>query len=398
MKEAIQFLDESFEDFSKQEESIRINSRGTLVTASIADLHFPVKNIGPERQYEILEQQFISKIANLPKLDIIFVLGDLYDHKVLTTSDAALYASMFVGKLVELCRARNISLIIIQGTLTHESNQLKLYYHYMYDKTVDVRIVTRLQFEIVKGVKILCIPELYGVEETEYQHYLNGSGFYDMAIMHGTIEGAVYGNNTTGNSRLFHIDDFMNCRGPIISGHVHKPGKFGDAFYYCGSPYPWSFADDHNKGFILMAYNLDTRNYILDYEWIKSFRYETITISDMVKDPQITIAYIDKLKQEQGIDFIRVIFDTDVQKIHKMLINNNYQGNPNVTLSFPATEEERIQQQKQQEEDSKLAQYIFLTNPALSDEEKFCMYVNMLKGQENYITVDKLREILNMEV
>lgn len=374
------------------------NKRGSIVTASIADLHFPVKNIGPETQYEILEQQFLSKIVNLPRLDIVFVLGDLYDHKVLTTSDAALYASMFIGKLVEICRAKNASLIIINGTLTHESNQLKLYYHYMYDNTVDVRVITRLQFELVKGVRILCIPELYGIEEEVYQHYLNGSGFYDMAIMHGTIEGAVYGNNTTGNSRLFNISDFMNCRGPILSGHVHKPGKFGDAFYYCGSPYPWTYADDHDKGFILMAYNLDERKYYLDYEWIHSFKYETITISDMVKDPQITIAYIDKIKQEKGIDFIRVIFDTDVQKIHKMIINNNYQGNPNVSLSFQATEEEKVLQQKQQEEDSRLLQYTFLTNPALSDEEKFCMYVNMLKGQDNYITVDQLKEILNMEV
>ena len=68
-----------------------------------------------------------------------------------------------------------------------------------------------------------------------------------MAVLHGTMEGSVYGNNTTGNSRLFHIEDFMNCRGPILGGHVHKPGTFGDSFYYCGSPYAWSFADDHNK-------------------------------------------------------------------------------------------------------------------------------------------------------
>ena len=374
-------------------------SRGTLIAASIADLHFPVKNIGPEMQYKILEEQFIAKIVNLPKLDIIFVLGDLYDHKVLTTSDAALYASMFIGKLVELCRVRNITLIILQGTLTHDSNQLKLYYHYMYDNTVDVRIVTKIQIELVKGARILCIPELYGIDESEYQKFFTYSGFYDLAVLHGTMEGSVYGNNTTGNSRLFHIEDFMNCRGPILGGHVHKPGTYGDSFYYCGSPYAWSFADDHNKGFILLAYNLDTRKYYLDYEWIKSFKYETITISEIINnDPQVTIAHIDKLKQEQGIDFLRVIFDTDVQKVPRMIISNNYQGNQNITLQFPNTQEEIKQIQKQQEENERLSKYEFLTNPQYSDEEKFCMYVNMLKGQDNFITVDGLRKILEEDI
>lgn len=148
-----------------------------------------------------------------------------------------------------------------------------------------------------------------------------------------------------------------------------------------------------------MAYNLDTRKYYLDYEWIQSFKYETITISEIINnDPQVTIAHIDKLKQEQGIDFLRVIFDTDVQKVPRMIIGNNYQGNQNVTLQFPNTQEEIQQIQKQQEENERLSKYGFLTNPQYSDEEKFCMYVNMLKGQDNFITVDGLRKILEEDV
>ena len=50
-------------------------SRGTLIAASIADLHFPVKNIGPEMQYKILEEQFIAKIVNLPKFGYNLCIG-----------------------------------------------------------------------------------------------------------------------------------------------------------------------------------------------------------------------------------------------------------------------------------------------------------------------------------
>lgn len=386
--------------FDNQDEEIMqyntntISQRGTKIIASIADLHFPVKNIVPQNQFTILDEQFLSKIEQLPKLDIVTVLGDLYDHKVLTTSDAALYASMFIGKLVEICRSKGSTLLVIQGTLQHDSNQLKLYYHYMHDDSIDVRIITQIQFEYVKGMRILCIPELYGIEESIYQHFLFGSGFYDLAIMHGAFEGAIYGNNA-GNSRLFHIEDFLNCRGPILSGHVHKPDCFKNHFYYCGSPYCWSFADDHQKGFILLAYNLDTYQYYLDWEEIKSFRYETITIDSIINnDPQVTIAYIDQLKKDRGIDFIRIVFTDQVQKVQKMILNNNYRDNQNVSLVFPSTEEEIMIKKQEEEMNQQWSKYKYLTDPKISDEEKFCMYVNQLKGQEGYITVDELKRIL----
>ena len=368
-------------------------SRGTLISAHIADLHFPVSNIGPEMQFSILDEQFIQKINNLPKLDLVTVLGDLYDHKVLASSDAALYASMFIGKVIEICKRKNATLIIIQGTLSHDSNQLKLYYHYMHDPSIDVRIVTRVQFEYVKNMKILCIPELYGVEESLYKHFLSGSGFYDMALMHGTIQGAVFGDNV-GTGRLFRIEDFMNCRGPILSGHVHKPDCFNHDFYYCGSPYAWSFADDHRKGFILCALNLDTFKYYIDWEEIKSFVYQTITIDEIVNhDPQTTITYIDKLKAN-GIDYIRIQFDTQISKIERMILNNNYRDNEYVKLQFPNTEEEIYRKKQEEKLDEDIEKYKFIIDPKISDEEKFCIYVNMLKGEDGYLTVDKLRALL----
>ncbi len=388
------YFDDNQDEEIMQYQSNQIIKRGTLISANIADIHFSIKNIIPQMQLSILDEQFLSKIERLPKLDLVTILGDLYDHKVLTTSDAALYASIFIGKLVDICRKKNATLIIIQGTLHHDANQLKLYYHYMEEKDIDVRIVTRIQFEYVKDARILCIPELYSIDESVYNHFFNNSGFYDMAILHGTFEGAVYGDNS-GNARLFRMSDFMNCRGPILGGHVHKPDCFQDHFYYCGSPYAWSFADDHKKSFILLAYNLDTYQYYIDREEIISYKYETIEMSQIINnDPQITIAYIDKLKKEKGIDYIRIIFTDQVSNIHRMILNHNYRDVQFVSLVFPKSEEEILQKKLDEESNNQLVQYGYLTDSRLSDEEKFCMYVNQLKGQENYITVDDLRKLL----
>ena len=366
--------------------------RGLLTSIHISDLHFPVMD--PRKQYEILEEQFLQRVETVPYLDLICVDGDLYDHKVMTSSDATLYASMFVARLVDICKEKNATLILLQGTISHDNNQLKIYYHYMQRKDVDVRVVTNLQFEIVKNARILCIPELYGVPEEIYQQFLTYSGFYDLAIMHGTFKGAVYGDNV-GNGRLFRLEDFNNCRGPIIAGHVHKPGCFDNHFYYCGSPYRWRFDDDHKKGFIVVSQDLDSRYYYLDRIEILSDTYETITLDQLVNNnPKDTIDYINNLKISKGIDYIRIKFTNDIPPSYKMALNTQYRDNDNVTLEYYSKDEElRKQAEEQIKEDNE--KYGFLLDPAISDMQKFVLWVNHLKNDEAFLTVEQLEQILS---
>ena len=376
-------------------EHVAFVNNTTLITVHIADLHFPV--IDPvDKQYSILEDQFLSKIEQLPRLDLICVNGDLFDHKIMTNSDATLYASMFVSRLVEIAKSKSATLILLHGTMSHDSNQLKIYYHYMNRTDVDVRIVTNLRIEEVKGCRVLCIPELYGVDESVYQHYLFGSGFYDFAIMHGTFHGAVYGDNA-GNSRLFRIEDFMNCKGPIISGHVHKPGCYDKYFYYCGSPYRWSFADDHDKGFILMCYNTYSRKYYLDYEFIISDTYKTIDIDTLINNnPRDTIKYINDLKLKHGINYIRVKFNNPVSNSDRMALSSEYRNDKTVTLEFFSQERE-IQRKAEEKIKQDTERVSFLLDNRYTDEQKFVMWVNYLKQDEAYLTVEELTQILSSD-
>jgi len=258
---------------------------------------------------------------------------------------------------------------------------------------VDVRVVTNIRFEMVKNARVLCIPELYGIPEEYYQQVLFGSDFYDLCIMHGTIKGAVYGDNV-GNGRLFTIEDFLNCRGPIISGHIHKPATYYDHFYYCGSPYRWRFDDDHFKGFILMSYNLSTRMYYLDYQEIISDTYKTITMDQLVNnDPIETINYIRNLKETQGINYIRVKFNSVIPGSSRMALNNQFRNDDTVTLEFFSPEREIAKQaeEKIREDGEKFA---FLLDPRLTDEQKFVMWVNYLKKDEAYLTIEELEAML----
>ena len=163
------------------EYGVRLN-RGQIIEVHIADLHFGAFN--PKTQYEILQEQFISKIINLPRIDLISVDGDIFDHKVMSNSDVVLYATLFIDNLVSICRDKNATLILLHGTFSHDYDQLKMFYHYMDDKSVDVRIITQIQFETVKGCRILCIPELYGVEESIYQHFFLDGMMKHLFIVH----------------------------------------------------------------------------------------------------------------------------------------------------------------------------------------------------------------------
>lgn len=366
----------------------------TLISAHISDLHFGAMD--PKRQYDFLKDQFIDKLINLPRLDLICINGDLFDRKFMTNSDVVMYASMFIADIINICRMKQATFILLQGTMSHDANQVKIYLHYMYQSDIDVRVVTNIRFEMVKGIRILCIPELYGIDESYYQDILFNSDFYDMCIMHGTIKGAVYGDNV-GQGRLFTMEDFLNCKGPIISGHIHKADTFYNHFYYCGSPYRWRFDDDCFKGFILMSYNSYSRQYYIDYEEIISDKYKTITLNQLINnDPIDTINYIKQLKASEGIDYIKIKFSNPILASNKIAINNSFRTDSTVSLEFFSQEKEiaRQAEEKIKEEGTKFA---FLLDQNLTDEQKFVMWVNYLKQDEKYLTVEELEDILKSD-
>ena len=371
--------------------------RGTLIEVHLADLHFGA--FEPAKQYQILVEQVLTELYQLPIIDIISIDGDLFDHKVMSNSDAALYASKFVADLVHLAKLKNATLILLAGTYSHDFDQLKLFYHYMDNSQnygVDVRVITNIQFEYIKGAKILMIPELNGVDEEVYQKFFNQSGWYDAAFVHGTFEGSVYGNLTSGSSRLLTAEDFKYCTGVTISGHVHKAGCFQGFYYYCGCPYRWKFGEEEEKGYIILAHDLDTQVHYVDFRPIKSFRYDTIFLDQLVsEDPKKICDYINQRRVNDGIDYIKVKFRVPIPGYNKTIINNYYRNNTTTFVEFMDTIE--VEQQKQKEAILNSGQYSYLIDSSISDFERFVMYVNDKEGCE-FITVQKLTELLGENI
>ena len=369
------------------------NTIVSLIEAHIADLHFGVMD--PKVQYEILMEQFISKLWKLQCLDIISINGDIFDHKFMGNSEAIMYATMFVDEVVRLAKSKNSTVIIIHGTNSHDSSQTKIFYHYLSDKTVDVRIIERCQFEIVKGKRILCIPELYGFPAEYYRKLLFHSGVYDAVYMHGTLRGAIYGKNESilGSNRepVFSMDHFALCRGPIISGHNHIQGCHDSHFYYCGSPYRWQFGEEQSKGFLILLHNITNKEYYVNFEEITSFRYDTINLDSMInEDPKKVIEYVKEL-QANGIHNVKVKFtkqnEENLNIIKKYFYNSN-------SVKVEGVDQSTFVKQATEEVLDKYKEYDYMFDKNLKEEDILVRYINQCKGFQ-YITTEELLDILN---
>ena len=372
-----------------------IKSRGTLIEVHISDIHFGV--IDPKVQFDILCEQFINKIAKM-HFDVISIDGDLFDHKFLSNSDAVMYATKFVDALVFLCRHSDATLVILHGTESHDARQLKLFYHYIGDPTLDIRIIETARFEMIKGAKVLCLPEEYNKGRDYYINFLYKMGFYDTVFMHGNIKGAVFGSNEedldASRNPTFSLDSFGLCTGPIIAGHVHVAGCFDKYMYYNGSPYRWTFGEEQSKGFMIILHNLDTGAHYAHFEEITSFRYDTINLDSMANaDPKQVIQYIQNL-QVSGIHNVRVEFTLgDLEWLE--ILQNYYKNNPTVKIKADTASVREIAKQEI-EFDEKYKQYEYILDSSLSPLEILTRYINQNKGYA-YISTEELMKILEDE-
>ena len=372
--------------------------RGISMQAHISDLHFG--KIDPKVEFNILKEQFIDRIKDLP-LDCISIDGDFFDRLFMSNTDTTLYANLFFKELYNVCknnakRGIHTVLILILGTKNHDADQLRLFYPYLEDKEVDLRIVETIQFQYINGCRVLCIPELYNVTDDEYSKVLYESGSYDMVFMHGSIEGAIY-DNKMGESKIFSPSDFSCCMGPVVAGHVHTGPAVHGFCYYNGSPIRWNFGEEETKGFQLVLYDMDTRYYYIHKEPVHSFRYDTISIDDIIMtDPQKVISYINDLREKEGIDYIRLkcVSNYDTQDVLN-IIKEYYRTDKTVKFKFDkemSPDEKSFDQQTVEMYDK----YSYLFDKSMSTYEIFARFIN--DNQSDIIItaddiIDALKEI-----
>ena len=368
-----------------------INNNRYLIEVHMADIHFGA--IDPALQFQILYEQFIQKIVQI-NFDILSIDGDIFDKKFMANHDAIRYAMEFIRLCTEVCITKQATMIIISGTESHDANQLKLFYGYLEDPRLDMRIVESARFEVIKGLKILCIPEEYGKGEEYYRPLLDD--IYDTVFMHGTVVGSVYGASEEDLSSkkypVFSIDSFNGCRGPIIAGHVHKAMCLNGYIYYCSNPIRYRFGEEEDKGFVIIIHDRYSNMHSMDFIPIESFRYDTIDVTTLnYADPNDIIKYLDGLLNN-GIDNIRIDFSRLDEPSTQKVIEQYYVNNPHVAIKkFVSKEVTQVNTTDAIME--KYSGFGFLLDPNLDSYTKFVNFINQNMGSQ-YITVEKLKAVL----
>lgn len=363
---------------------------------SISDIHMGV--LDPLYMYTELKRQFVDKLINLD-FDILAICGDIFDSRYMSNNPIIAYAIQLINDIVRLCESRNATLIIIDGTQSHDNGQLSLFYHYMQDPTIDVRIVEQIRFEMVKGLKILCIPERYGIPEDEYKKVLFESGKYDLCLLHGAFKGSYKGTDiatlSSNHAPVFAINSFCNCAGPILMGHYHVPGCYEEYAYYNGSPLRFKFGEEQEKGFLVTLFNPSNRKHYTELIPIDSYIYNTININHLLNsDPKDIVAYIKQIKEEQHIDFIRVQFNNAGENMN--IVRNYFRNSSTVKLQELDKKDKQIQQIDQTILEQN-AQYSYILDNEISDYDKFIMYMNQNEGYD-FITADELIKLLEEDI
>lgn len=272
----------------------------------IADIHFGA--INPKTQYSILKYQFIDVIKNID-FDILSIDGDLFDRKVFANSDTVYYAVKFVFELCNICQYKNAVLIIIDGTPSHDNDQTYIFNNLGYAfNNLHYYVIHNTSFLHINGFKILCIPEEYGKGKEYYMRFLSQQ--YDMCFMHGALVGGLYGCNKSDleNKRpVFDLSDFVNCKGPIIAGHVHEYMNLKKYMYYVSNPIRYKFGEEKEKGFGILLIN-DLRYHYYKFIPIESFEYNTIHLDCTgISDPEVIISTIN-MNTIDEYHHLRVLF------------------------------------------------------------------------------------------
>ena len=362
-----------------------------LTEIHTADIHFGA--LEPKIQYDILMEQMIRPLYDI-QFDAFFINGDIFDHKYMSNSDVVMYALLFVDEVVKLCSKNNATLVLLHGTMSHDADQLKLFYRYI-NSGVDVRIVEHLQFQDIKGTKVLCIPEEYGKGREYYEQLLYYTQEYDMAVLHGSVKGAVYGANEANldstREPIFDINCFDRCNGPILCGHIHTPMVLQNHIYYSGSPLRWCFGEEEEKGFLVCLYDRISHQYTVDFQPIKSFRYDTIHLDDMINmDAKQIIDHIIQIKSN-GIDYLKVRFgnastSTDAVKAY-------FATKRDIIIDVQDSGFMKVVKENQINND-KFEKYSYMMDNNLSEYDIFTRYINQSMGKE-FITTDELIKILS---
>lgn len=370
--------------------------RKALIIVHISDLHFGA--FDSSELFNELQFEFFDKLEKLPRIDMICVNGDLYDHELSLNSNHVYFSFKFIDKLYSIAKKKNCKFIrFLKGTKSHDHDQLD---NIPIDKSLNIKIIRTVQDEILfNDFRILYLPEEYIKDVDDYyKDYFEEDNKYNMICLHGAVDKFLSFNNYNSEIQMesapvFDSKELLRiCNGLISCGHIHNAQK-DKRIYYSGSFSRWKHGEEDKKGFFISIHNVKTADFkVLPIENTMAKKYITknitkllnkdLTIDEMIKSIDFYKKYFNIYKLKLKVNNLK-----NSDAISKMKhIYKYYASDKYITIEVKSnnTEDEEVKQILNKQDE-----YLFDDSPP---EEKISKFIHNTQNYE--MSSDRINELL----
>ena len=227
----------------------------------LGDVHFgavPADRL--ERELDAVLFAWLQK----NQFSALVQLGDLFDRRLSLDSNDSKAVMRTVVRLCQLCQQRGVPFRIVQGTISHDYDQLSVLRPLETEYSCFRLITTAQHEELLPGFDVLWMPEQYPTDYNDfYGQFLfedpsdPESGLvYDAILGHGEIDVAAgwsranagerhYGGTPCHDSKML----LRHSSGPVWFGHVHTRFMHAKRLGYPGSFTRWVHGEETDKSF-----------------------------------------------------------------------------------------------------------------------------------------------------
>lgn len=346
---------------------------------SIGDIHFGIKD--SFRLYNELSQ--FKKFIKENDIKLLVFNGDYFDSKISLTDPEAFYAISFFRDIVEIAKEKNIIIRMIQGTRSHDLNQLQLFKPFETETGLDLRIIENVEVEELLGMKIIYIPEEYPENSDEYyKNYKTDE--YNICFCHGTWDfvaqpGVIdIANRTTHSAPVLFWKEWKECfkNGFVSAGHIHGRNTYSNKIFYPGSFTRWNYGERSEKGFTYFEYDTDSLTYDVKYiDNTEAPRYDVTSMSELGVDINNTpIEDVSKMIREalEKTDNLKVDL-SGLSEEHQKILKETFKDNASIKIEVRSKKSMLKESANAASQDFKKWQYITKRELPLNETiKKYC--------------------------
>jgi hypothetical protein len=307
------------------------------VIVKIADIHIGARLITAEEFKYQLYERFIKPISELAILDVICIAGDLSDLPLSFNSKLSEVYLWFVDCVMKIAKDKNASVIIVEGTKSHDADQLNNIRFYEKDKDLELHICDKPTVIHTKGMRVYALPDIHVKDKKEEEELYNyPDKHFDFIVGHGSITETQFMKQESEHSiskNIVYVSKELvrMSKSGVYFGHIHGPLQFRRHIYYINSFLRFIHGEEAPKGYLISLYVPETGQYktervINDLAFnfntysMKHQDFERFDIEDIIKKIN---KFIDDYKVDRlRLDIQYLSTDPNVAKIH--IIRNYY--------------------------------------------------------------------------